>query len=231
MTGDQIDIAARLKRYLPRWFGYSTDPTPVLDALLGGLAAALAHLHALIEFARLQTRIATATGGWLDLAAFDFFGAAFKRFGNEPDGSYSRRIRQEVLRDRNTRNAIDAAVFDLTGRHPEVFEGWHAPTCGGYGTPGLVLGRVGRYGSRTAPFHVIVRAVRPVGYIIPNRGGWGSGTGGYGIGNFSFVDDTSLQGMGAREIDILNSIERVRAAGIRVIVRWTGAGADGDPDT
>src|SRR5260364_357770 len=61
----------RFKSLLPRWFG---DQTPVLDALLHGLAATARHAHRLIEYARLQTRLQTATGGWLDLIAADSLG-------------------------------------------------------------------------------------------------------------------------------------------------------------
>ncbi len=232
MTGDAADIAQRLKRYLPRWFGYSADPTPVLDSLLAGIASALAHLYALAEFARLQARLATATGGWLDFAAYDFFGRTLPRLGSERDADYSRRIRQEVFRQRNTRGAIDAAVFDLTDRHPHIFEGQHAPTCGGYGNPSFAFGRAGCWGSSDAPYEVIVTTPRPAGYIIPNRGGWGSGTGGYGTvgGNFSFTDETSQVGSGARDVDVLAALERVRAAGVRVFVHFTnpaGVGEDG----
>lgn len=228
MADTPADIAARLKRYLPKWFGRTADPTPVLDSLLLGLGTALAGIRSLIAYAALQTRIATATGGWLELIAFDFFGADFPRFNAEPDADYSRRIRQETLRQRNTRAAIDSAVFDITGMHPHIFEGFHAPTNGGYGTPAFAFGRAGRWGSNTSPFHVIVTMPRPTGYTIPYRGGWGSQTGGYGSGNFSFVDDSSLQGHGATAADILAAINRVRAAGIRVIVRFTSP--SGEPE-
>lgn len=230
MAEDAASIADRLKRYLPRWFGYSPDPRPVLDAVLAGIAAALADVHALIVFATLQSRIATSTGAWLDLTAFGFFGPTFTRFRGELDAGFSLRVRQEVLRERNTRGAIDSAVFDITGRHPHVFEGFHSPTCGGYGTPALAFGAAGRYGSRLAPFHVIVTTQAPVPYSIPNRGGWGSGTGGYGVGNFSFVDDSQLVGTGATKADIVAAIDRVRAAGTRIIVKFTSPTGSGGPD-
>lgn len=228
MTGDADDIAARLKRALPRWFGYVADLQPVRDAFVAGIAAALAPLHALITFTRDQARVATATGGWLELAAFDFFGDDFPRLLNESDASYSRRIRQEVLRERQTRNAIDKAVFDLTGIHPEIWEGHYAPVCGGYGTPALAYGVAGLYGSLRAPFHVIVTMPEPTGFGIPNRGGWGTVLGGYGVGNFSFVDESLITGTGATAADILRALDRVRAAGITVLVHFTDP-SGGDP--
>lgn len=230
MVGDQADMVARLKRYLPRsWFGYTADPTPVLDSLLAGIAASLSWAYSLYAFAKLQTRIATSTGGWLELSAYDHFGDDFPRFQGESDASYSHRIRQEVLRKRQTRGAIDSAIFDLTGVHPHIFEGFHAPTTGGWGSRSLAFGRAGRYGSRTAPAHVIVTTPRPQNYGIPRRGGWGSGVGGLGIGNLSFVDDTLLQGSGPQIADILKAVDRVRAAGVTIIVRFTNPVGTGDP--
>lgn len=222
MTGDEADIIGRLKRLLPRWFGYRSDPTPVLDSVLGGFASALSHLHALAEFAKKQARIATATGGWLELIAWDFFGNAFRRLQGEDDTSYSRRIRQEVLRPRLTREAYVRAVQDLTGDVPHVWEGHHAPTTGGWGTPALALGAVGRWGSMEAPALVIVTTPRPRNFGIPSRGGWGSGVGGWGAGNFSLAGDSLIQGRGATERDIIEAVDRVRAAGVTALVRFTG---------
>lgn len=227
MIGDANDIAARIKRALPRWFGYVADLRPVRDAFVAGMAAALADIFALIDFARKQTRVATSTGGWLELSAFDFFGDDFKRLGGEADAHYSRRIRQEVLRKRQTRDAIDSAVFDLTGNHPQIWEGHYAPVCGGYGTAALAFGVAGLYGSLGAPFTVIVTTPRPTGFGIPNRGGYGTNLGGFGVdlGNISYAGESLVVGNGATEADILRAIERVRAAGITVLVHFTDANA------
>lgn len=221
-TGSQADIAARLRRHLPRsWFGEGDRPTPVLDSLLWGLAAILCGSFDLYAFAKAQTRLATATGGWLDLAALDYFGPdAFPRFRGEGDRAYSRRLRQEVLRRRVTRGAIDSVVFDLTGSHPRIFEGWDSPTTGGWGTPAFAFGAAGLWGSSSAPLHTIVSMPLPQGYGIPNRGGWGSRVGGYGVGNFSFANDVDLIGSGPTQADIIAAIDRVRAAGTTIIVQF-----------
>lgn len=68
-TGDQTDIFRRIKALLPQWF---SDNTPVLDALLRGFAYATAFVYVLIAYAARQTRIKTATDGWLDMIAADF---------------------------------------------------------------------------------------------------------------------------------------------------------------
>ena len=63
MIGDAADMIARLAALLPlRWFG---DVTPVLSAVLAGLADGWAWLYTMLTYARLQTRIATATDSLL----------------------------------------------------------------------------------------------------------------------------------------------------------------------
>ena len=221
MVGDVPDLTTRLKRLLPSsWFA---DSAPVLTGLLQGPATVLAWLYGLYAYALLQTRLATATGGWLDMAAADYFDDV-RRFANESDQAFSRRISLEVLRGRLTRSAIDRSVYDITGVHPRVFEGWRPADCGGYGTPGLAFGKTGRYASKTL-FEVFVTLPQPQNYGIPNRGGWGSLTGGYGAqGSFSFVDPADIVGSGPTLTDIVKSVERVRAAGVKIYLHFTQLG-------
>lgn len=224
MTGDTTDLLTRLKRLLPAgWFG-AEGASPVVEAMLAGPAWVFSQIYALWLFASLQTRLATMTGGWLDFAAADFF-VHFRRFQAEGDASYARRVRLEVFRDRNTRHAIDHAIYDITGQHPAIFEAWRPGDCGGYGTPGLAYGAVGHYGSHTAPYEVIVTTPFPQNYGIPNRGGWGSLTGGYSVGNFSFVDDADVVGSGPSVRDVIDAVERVRAAGVTILIHFTGVSA------
>lgn len=84
-TGDQTDIFRRIKALLPQWF---SDNTPVLDALLCGFAYATAFVYVLIAYAARQTRIKTATDGWLDMIAADFFGASLLRKPGQSDASF-----------------------------------------------------------------------------------------------------------------------------------------------
>lgn len=221
MIGDQSDINARLRQLLPSgWFDDSEETSRVLSAVLSGASWVLAFVFSLIAFAKLQTRLATMTGGWLDLAANDFFGSNLPRLDGEADTQYSPRIRKEVFRDRNTRRAVSLAAFDISGDHPAIFEGFHAAECGGYGTTGLGYGVAGLYGSRGAPFESIVTLPYPENYGIPNRGGWGSSVGGYGAGNFSYVDETLMQGGNVSLPDIVAAIDRVKAAGTTIYVRF-----------
>lgn len=155
----RVAMVARLRALLPTWFA---DDGKILDALLSGIAFHLIFVRAFIAYSKLQTRVATATGAFLDLAAFDFFRNRISRRRDEADGTYSKRIRREVLRPRATRDAIIQAVTDLTGTAPDVFEPFNPGDCGGYGVGTLAYGGV------------VVS--------VPTLGGYASPLGGYGGG-------------------------------------------------
>lgn len=138
MIGDQDDIIARLKGALPaRWF--PTD-SPNLDAWLSGPAFVLAGIYSLIQYAILQTRIKTATDGWLDLIARDFFARRFQRRAAEQDDSYRTRIIAEIFRTRATRPGLISALTDLTGQAPIIFEPARVTDTGAYGGPYFAYG-------------------------------------------------------------------------------------------
>jgi hypothetical protein len=60
-------MLGRLKALIPpTWYG---DDNPIRDAILTGCASALSWCYSLYLYAKLQTRINTATDGWLDIAA------------------------------------------------------------------------------------------------------------------------------------------------------------------
>jgi hypothetical protein len=230
MTGDQSDLAARLRRNLPPWFGANGTPTPILDALLIGLAWAFSGIFDLITFARQQARLATSVGSWLDLTGFSFFGAALPRFHLETDDLYRDRVRREVFRDRNTRAACIALLTELTGSVPFVYEGWYAPVNGGRGSGRFAYSRAGRWGTRGAPARVIFHVPFPQNYGIPKRGGYGShrasgaaigGYSGRGGGNFSFVDYGQIVGRGPSRIEILQRLNAIRTDGVEYFVTFT----------
>lgn len=220
MIGDATDIEARLRRYLPPWFG-PAGGSPAVDAVLAGVAAVLSNIYGLIAFTRQQARIATSTGGWLDLTAYSFLGNTLPRFHLEEDDGYRERVRREIFRDRNTRQAGIDLVTELTGAAPFVYEGWYGPVCGGLGSPSFSLGGSGRIASRGAPCQVIFEVPLPQTYGIPNRGGLGDSVGGLGAGNFSLVDDSLSGGHGASITDILNRLNSIRTDGVEYWVRFT----------
>lgn len=130
-TGDQSDMFGRLKSLLPAgWFG---DSNPIRDALLWGYAQALAWGYTLYLYAKAQTRIKTASDGFLDLIGLDFFGNNLIRSSNQSDASYRNRILINIFRERTTRHAMEKVLLDLTGRKPIIIEPARPADVGAYG--------------------------------------------------------------------------------------------------
>lgn len=188
MVGDQQDIVGRLKVTLPS--GWFPDNTPVLDALLGGLASAWASSYGLLQYVRTLTRLATVSDIWLDVAAQDFFGSRVVR-GGQNDVAFSKRLRAEILRPRGTRASLASALSDLTGHQPSIFEPARPSDTGGWGgegclVSGLAYGSAGGWGSLSLPFQCFVTAFRPSGSGIAAVAGWSTPAGGYGIGAIEY---------------------------------------------
>src|SRR5260370_7657608 len=76
--GTISDIVNRIRATLAPWFP-DLPSAPVLNAVLTSQADQFAFVYQYLQFAANQTRIKTATGGWLDLIAWDYFGARFAR--------------------------------------------------------------------------------------------------------------------------------------------------------
>lgn len=130
-VGDNTDMFGRLKNLLPAgWFG---DNNPIRDALLWGYANALAWGYTLYLYAKAQTRIKSATDGWLDLIGLDFFGKNLIRYSNQSDASYKNRILINIFRERTTRHAMEQVLYDLTGRWPIIIEPARPADVGSYG--------------------------------------------------------------------------------------------------
>jgi hypothetical protein len=156
--GSVTDMLSRLKAVLPsRWF---PDETPILDGLLTGLAGAAATLYGMLAYVRQQTRVATLTDSFIDLAATDYCGNRLVRRVGESDAVFRARLQRELLRSRATRGAMAAAVGDLTGRQAAIFEPARAADTGGWGVA-LGYGAGGGWGSNVLPFQFFVSAYRP----------------------------------------------------------------------
>lgn len=225
-TGTQSDLLTRLKSVLPPWFG--TASAPVLNAVLSGFASGSAAVYSLLAYVRLQTRIGSATDGFLDMIALDFFGRRFQRLANEADAAFRIRILAELLRPRATVASIVKVLSDLTGRTPKVFEP-PRPAAGGYGvacgyglggtvTPSYAISSAGAYASPDYPAQVFVIAYRPlVTYGVPNVDGYGGYLGGYGVGSIEYVTASSETGI-VTDASIYAAVNGVRAAGVTVWV-------------
>lgn len=213
-TGDQDDIFARLKSVLPRWFG---SVSPILDAVLQGYAKAAAYVYSLYAYAKLQTRIRTATDGWLDMIAADYFGAAIQRQPNQSDASFRVVILANILQQKATRQAIYNALFNLTGRAPTIIEPTRPADTGGYGVA-CGYGVAGYYGSTQIPYQCFVIAYRSLTGGVPYVAGYSIPTGAYSTpSRADYVSLKDVQGT-TQDAAIYAAIENVRPAGTIV---WT----------
>lgn len=158
MIGDADDMRSRLRLTLPaHWF---SDSAPVLDGLLAGLSVLWAGLYNLLEFVRHQSRIATATGAFLDVAASDFFGAEVKRRLQEADTEFRARIQRAMRRERATRAAITDAAREA-GFTVRIFEPARPADTGAYNVPSSIAWNVsGGWGSMQMPLECLITARR-----------------------------------------------------------------------
>ncbi len=187
--GDQNDFYNRLRALLPPWFG-DVSQSPVLNALLQGTANVLGFAYSLYAYAYLQSRIKTATEGWLDMIAADWFGTFLQRRQGQSDASYRALILAWILRERGTRYGLEKVLLDVTGRSPIVFEINRPIDTGAYSTNLWGYGAAGGYSTQTMPPNtVLVTAFRPT-----------VGTPQYGV----------------QDVDIYSAIEAVRPTAIIV---------------
>ena len=224
MTGDSRDIARRLRAVIPtQWFG---DVTPVLDTLLGGLASAWAYIFQLLEYTRQQTRLATVSDIWLDLAAQDFFGNYIRRLPGQSDTDFRLVVKRAIFREYGTRRALVEAMIDLTGRAPVIFEPRNPTDTGGYGNSGFAgqtlgggigYGTGGGWGSLALPFQYFVTAFRPTVNGVANVSGWCVPVAGYGIGALAYTDPDAIPGH-ISDQNIMTEMVRVAPVGV---VIWT----------
>lgn len=204
--GDQSDIFARIKSVLPRWFG---PASPFLDALLQGVANSHAFAYSLYLYAKLQTRLMTATDGWLDVIAADYFGAALMRAANQSDANFRAKIIINMFRERGTRYAITKVLTDLTGRAPIIFEPLRPADTGAYGAPNCGYGLAGGYGSMQMAYQGLIRAFRPSSNGIPFVAGYGSTPSGYSAPSRGEYASISQVTTGATDADIYAAISSV----------------------
>lgn len=215
------DMIRRLKALIPDWFSSATV-TPVLDGVLAAPAAAMKHALDLRNYAHNQIRITTATDGWLDLIAYDYFGLSFKRRRDQSDESFRQAIIDEILRVRGTRAGVIKAIRDLTGSTPFYFEPANPTDTGGIATGSMAWSMAGRWGSLMLPYQVLVRPYRPAGSAIPNVIGFGGSAGGYGTGAFMYSSPAFVDAE-VTDQDIYNALERSKPAGT---IMWTSIQSD-----
>lgn len=213
-VGDQTDMFGRLKKLLPLgWFG---DSNPILDALLWGYAQSLSWGFSLYLYAKSQSRIKTATDGWLDMIGLDFFGNNLVRTSGQIDSSYLNRILINIFRERATRHSIDQVLFDLTGRHPTIIEPAKPDDCGCLGAT-LYLGSAGPLGSTSCPYQAFVTAYRP---LNGGPGNWpGIHTNWFGLSTTSGLVPSAQLMPTVSDADIVAALEQTKMFGTTIWYR------------
>ena len=155
-VGDQQNIFTRLRAQFPKsWF----QTSPNFDATLQGPAWAISSIYAQITYATLQTRIATATDGYLDLISNDFFGTDLPRLPNEQDGPFRARILANLFVKGPTRGNMSAVLTLVTGRTPDIFEPSNTTDSGGWDGAFYWDTGVGKWGA-PMPYQSFVTAYR-----------------------------------------------------------------------
>jgi hypothetical protein len=216
-TGDIEDIKRRIKADLPPWFG--SGDTPILDALIAGLATVWADAYGLYEYVAMHARIRTSTGGYLDIISADFFGTSLPRNSDESDSAFRTRILAALFREKATRAAIYRTLLDLTGRGPRIVEHMRPADTGGYGIGGVGYGVGGGWGSVVVgPYQAFVTAYRPAGSGIPLVSGYGVPAGAYSTPSraaYASIDDMQQN---VADAQIYKAIDEAKPAGTIV---WT----------
>jgi len=242
-TGDQNDIVGRQFNELPnKWFG---NAPPIVTALLTGAANAFASIYSGIQFVKAQTRVKTATGGFLDLISLDLFGPnVLPRLANETDAAYAIRIQYNMTAPRGSRAGLIQMLTYLTGRVPTVFEPGYTADTGGWASVsnaaaggGLLAfddgsGTVGAggYGSTLLPFQFFMTVYRPKGSGIANLAGYASvlnASAGGGLGGYGSVAAaaTSVSGSLAFTNPSMQPAFLTDAQIYAAIAQWTPAGS------
>lgn len=176
MIGDQADMLQRLQRLMPNgWF--QTGAVPIRDGMLTGIANVFAFIYKLMAYVRLQTRIATATDGFLDIIAFDFFGGKLTR-GIQNDASFRASIISFLFRKRCTRQAIIDVIEDLLGTTPIVTEPLRSADVGCWDAT-MYYDVAGVMGDTGMPLQCFVDVSIPAVVGQPRVGGYGSSVGAY----------------------------------------------------
>lgn len=207
--GSQPDILSRLQQLLPQgWF--AVGASPIKDAILAGSANMYAYIFSMFAYLKLQTRIATATDGFLDLISADFFGINLPRASGQTDASYKARIQAALFTEKGTRAAVIRVLTQLTGRVPVVFEPGRPLDTGALNNGTFALGIAGGLGSLSYPYQSFVTAFRPHGSGISGVAGLGA-PGALNVGTLECVGAAQVGGI--NDGDIYAAIDGVKVCG------------------
>lgn len=214
VKGSADDIVNRVKLLLPKgWWRFTA---PIRDAIIGGIADLASWSYALVAYAKLQTRVAWATGIWLDIISNDYFGHTLARKSSEGDASFRTRIQKELIRERVTRKGMINAVQDLTGLPVTVFEPWNTGDTGAWDNGTFALDIAGGWGDYLAA-QSFLNVTPPGVQGIAGVGGWDSGYLAWDGGIGMWADMSLITGAVTTQ-DIYDTINKTRPTGSIV---WT----------
>lgn len=209
-TGDVQDMVSRLRSLLPPWFPASGQ-APIVDAVLTGIATLHAFVYSLLAYARLQSRIRTASGAWLDLIAWDYLGPTFTRRASESDASFRARILAFLLIPRNTVAGITAMLVALTGRTPSIIE--PATNVGAWDVGFLGFDQSGCWSGNS----LLITAFRPPGQGIPLVNGFDGYASGWDVGAAEWSDPSQTTGQ-VTDAEITQRVRQWVAAGVPYVL-------------
>lgn len=162
--GDTSDIARRMRAILPTgWFpsmndDYQSDKSPILNAILNGMAAPLSCAYSLLQYGLSSTRLGSATDIMLDIAAQDLFGTSgLPRMSGEADAAYLIRIQKNLAAQKSTRDAVMDSIKSIGAQGIQLVESGNCNDCGFYALAGQVHGGYGtpslRYSGNYGEFY------------------------------------------------------------------------------
>lgn len=192
--------------------------------LQAGFGQTSSDLYAALAATQAQSRLATVSGSFLDLAARDFRGTTLIRRADESDTALRARL-LPIFRDAGTRPALIATLTRLTGQAPWIFEPGRPADTGGWDVGGMAYDQVGGWGGTDTPFQVLVQAARPGGGGVPGVGGFDA-PGGFDVGGTMWIDDTMVTPH-VTDHDIYDAIVACVPAGVIAWVQLTSGDAPG----
>lgn len=191
--------------------------SPLLDALRSGVSGLFAFLYAIFQYLKKQTRLATATDGFLDLWGSDYLGLNVRRETGQSDASYRAVLQANVIRERCTRRAVIKVLTDLTGTAPIVIEPGRPNDTGAWDGPGLGWDVAGYWGGVTElAFQCFVIAFRPQGSGLNNVAGLDTNLAAWDTPSQLEWIDLSFITDFLTDTDIANALESVRPAATTV---------------
>ena len=204
MIGDQADFQQRLRSLIPKsWFPSGNSPN--FDATLQGSAWALSSVYAQITYAALQTRIKTATDGWLDIISGDFFGTSLPRLLNESDGPFRARIFANLFVKGPRRGDMANVLTLITGRAPLIFEPSNTSDSGGWDSRLYWDIGTGSGWGDPMPYQCLITAYRPIGSAV-DLGEWDAYT--FSWDSFGAWSDTPITSI--TDVAIIAAVESTK---------------------